>query len=125
MKPRSMHADDSHPILRLVRQITAGEEIRLAPDEELLRRYARNCDHQAFEILVHRHGAMVWRVCCNVLGRSQVAEDAFQATFLVLIRKAQAIARPEHLANWLYGVAHRVALRARRSAARQAARDTL
>src|SRR5262245_22154032 len=120
-----MLADNGHPIVRLVRQIAVAEEIRLAPDDELLRRYAKHDDHQAFEILVHRHGVMVWGVCCNILGRSQAAEDALQATFLVLIRKAKAIARPEHLANWLYGVAHRVALRTRQTAARQAARDML
>ena len=119
-----MHSDGSHPILRLVRQIAAAEEIRLEPDEELLRRYARQGNHQAFEILVHRHGAMVWRVCCNVLGASQAAEDAFQATFLILIRKANSIGQPEKLANWLYGVAHRVAVRARQTIARRAACET-
>src|SRR5262245_36410456 len=118
-----MHPEGSHPILRLVRQLAAAGEVRRVTDDELLRRYARERDEQAFEILVHRHGAMVWRVCCNVLRQSQAAEDAFQATFLILIRKAGSIGQPERLANWLYGVAQRVALRARQTIARRQARE--
>src|SRR5262249_34667978 len=68
----------------------------------------------AFEELVRRHGPMVLRVCQRVLHHAQDAEDAFQATFLVLARKASAISRQELVANWLYGVAYRTALNAKK-----------
>jgi polysaccharide biosynthesis/export protein len=82
-------------------------------DGELLRRFATASDAAAFETLVQRHGPMVLGVCRRVLHDTHTAEDAFQATFLVLVRKARAIRRPELLGNWLYGVAYRVASRAR------------
>ncbi len=73
----------------------------------------------AFEALVQRHGPMVLRVGLDVLGDRHSAEDAFQATFLVLARKAGSIGRPEALGPWLYGVAHRVARKARGQAQRR------
>ena len=69
----------------------------------------------AFEAQVRRHGPMVLRVCRDVLGDPHAVQDAFQATFLVLVRKASVIGGRELLSNWLYGVAHRTALRARRT----------
>jgi len=89
-------------------------------DRELLERFIRNQDEAAFAALVERHGPMVLRVCLRVLGQAQEAEDAFQATFLILVRKAGAIAKPDLLANWLYGVAARTALKARARAVRRA-----
>ncbi len=112
-----------HPILRFIRRIAAAGELRQLPDCQLLQRYAKQKDETAFEVLVKRHGAMVWRVCRGVVGDANAAEDAFQATFLVLVRKASSIGRPELLGNWLYGVAFRVALRARKTLARQQARQ--
>ncbi len=85
----------------------------LAPDRDLLDRFARFNDQQAFAALVRRHGPPVLGVCRRVLRDPHAAEDAFQATFLVLARKAHAIARPKALASWLYGVAVRVACKAR------------
>src|SRR3954469_19807464 len=67
----------------------------------------------AFRVLLHRHGPMVLTVCRRVLGDAHAAEDAFQATFLVLVKKAGSLARPEALPAWLCGVAYRVALKAR------------
>ncbi len=84
-----------------------------ADDAELLRRFVRDRDEAAFELLVWRHGTMVHSVCRRLLRDAHAAEDAFQATFLVLVRKAASVGRGEALAGWLYRVAYRVALRAR------------
>jgi len=95
-------------------------------DEELLGRFVARRDDDAeaaFAALVERYGPMVLGVCRRVLGNRHEAEDAFQATFLVLARKADSIARPERLANWLFGVARRAGLDARARAARRKARE--
>jgi RNA polymerase sigma factor (sigma-70 family) len=92
-------------------------------DEQLLECFVRRRDEAAFEALVRRHGPMVLGVCRRVLGHFQDAEDAFQATFLVLLRKAAAIGRRELLGNWLYGVAYRTALDARAAASRRRTRE--
>lgn len=73
----------------------------------------------AFEALIRRHGPMVMGVCRRVLGDSHLAEDAFQTTFVVLVRKAESLREPELLGNWLHGVAHRVASKARGDAKRR------
>jgi RNA polymerase sigma factor (sigma-70 family) len=82
-------------------------------DPQLLERFVRYRDEAAFECLVRRHGPMVLGVCRRILGRAEDSEDAFQATFLVLMRKAAVIAQPDLLGNWLYGVASRIARKAR------------
>jgi RNA polymerase sigma-70 factor (ECF subfamily) len=88
-------------------------------DKLLLERFARHRDEAAFAALVRRHGPMVLGVCQRVLHNLHDAEDAFQATFLVLVRKSGSLARPELLANWLHGVACRMALNARAEGARR------
>jgi RNA polymerase sigma factor (sigma-70 family) len=86
-------------------------------DGELLARFATTQEPAAFEELLRRHGPMVLRVCQRVLHHSQDAEDAFQATFIVLMHKARRIAQSELLGNWLYGVAYRTALNAKKQRA--------
>jgi RNA polymerase sigma factor (sigma-70 family) len=90
-------------------------------DRELLDQFVREQDPGAFRSLVARHGAAVLRVCRGVLRDPHEAEDAFQATFLVLALKAPVIRDPESLGGWLRGVAHRVAVRARRRVLRRRA----
>src|SRR5262245_36396238 len=92
-------------------------------DRALLDRFASRGDEAAFAALLHRHGPMVLGVCHRLLADPHDAEDAFQATFLVLVRKAGTLADRERVGNWLYGVAHRVAARARAVAARRRARE--
>jgi RNA polymerase sigma factor (sigma-70 family) len=94
-----------------------------ATDGNLLDLYIRHKDEAAFESLVRRHGPMVLGVCRRILSKSHDAEDAFQATFLVLVRKAAGIRPAGMVGNWLYGVAHRTALEARRSAAQRRAKE--
>ena len=89
-------------------------------DGMLLECFVKHREETALEALIRRHGAMVWGVCRRVLANHHDAEDAFQATFLVLVRKASTIQPREMVGNWLYGVARQTALKARaRSATRQ------
>src|SRR3954468_17762104 len=92
-------------------------------DAQLLDGFVRRREEKALEALVRRHAPMVSGVCRRVLGNHQDAEDAFQATFLVLVRKAGCITPRGMVANWLYGVAHRTALKARAMAARRQGRE--
>src|SRR5262245_53035772 len=92
-------------------------------DGQLLEDYLSRRDPAALAALVRRHGPMVWGVCRRVLRSHEDAEDAFQATFLVLVRKATSIVPREMVANWLYGVAHQTALNARVTAARRRERE--
>src|SRR5262245_30222695 len=96
-------------------EIGAGAQAG-AGDGELLDRFVANGDDGAFARLVERHGGTIWRLCRRLLRREQDAEDAYQAAFLVLARKAAAIRRGEAVGSWLYRVAYRVAMKARQSA---------
>jgi serpin B len=112
-----------HPTLALVlrhlRRAARPADAGGPTDGQLLERFALHSDEAAFEALVQRHGPMVWNVCRRVLANHADADDAFQATFLVLVRKAGSIARRESAASWLHGVAYRIALDARAAAARR------
>jgi RNA polymerase sigma factor (sigma-70 family) len=99
---------------------TAGAEVS---DAQLLGDFLERGEEDAFAALLRRHGPMVMGVCRRLLRHHHDAEDAFQATFLVLARKARTIMPREMLSNWLYGVAYRTALEARRVCARHRARE--
>src|SRR5580700_8626189 len=92
-------------------------------DGELLTHFVKHRDDAAFAAVVRRHASMVWGVCRRLLRGHHDAEDAFQATFLVLVRKVATIRDKETVANWLYGVAHQTAVRLRSTAAKRGARE--
>jgi RNA polymerase sigma-70 factor (ECF subfamily) len=92
--------------------------VREASDGHLLERFVAAKDEAAFEGLMHRHGQMVLAVCRRVLSSPQDVEDAFQATFLVLVQKADSMRKQESIAGWLFGVAHKVAARLRQKVAK-------
>jgi RNA polymerase sigma factor (sigma-70 family) len=115
-----MASDHLDGVMHNLRALVAAEGTRGAPDDELLGRYVDARDEAAFAALVQRHGAMVLGVCRHRLRRIQDAEDACQAVFLILARKAASIRQRESLGGWLHGVAYRVA---RDHAARLARRE--
>src|SRR5437879_6516520 len=92
-------------------------------DAELLRRFLTDRDAAAFETLVRRHGQLVLAACRKVLADPADVEDAFQATFLVLVRKAHTIRWRDNIGGWLYGVVHRVAVHARAAKQRRRVRE--
>src|SRR5215475_1370820 len=92
-------------------------------DGQLLARFIEQRDQAAITALVQRHGPMVWGVCRRILRHHHDAEDAFQASFLVLVRKAASIRQREMTANWLYGVAHQTAMKARALRAKRRTRE--
>jgi RNA polymerase sigma factor (sigma-70 family) len=94
-----------------------------ASDAELLQRFLARQDEEAFAALLQRHGPMVWSVCRRVLRHTEDAEDAFQATFLVLLHRAGSIQKRSAVGSWLYGVAYRIAARAREATARRQMRE--
>jgi RNA polymerase sigma factor (sigma-70 family) len=113
------------PVLHYIRDIVRRASSADVPDAQLLDQFIASRDEAAFAALVNRHGPMVLAVCRRKLGQIHDAEDAFQATFLVLARKAAKIGRPELVGNWLYGVACRTAAKARTNARKREARERL
>jgi RNA polymerase sigma factor (sigma-70 family) len=99
-------------LLDYLRRLVSSEATDCS-DEELLERFALERDEMAFESLLHRYGPLVWSICHRILTQEHAAEDAFQATFLVLVRKAGSVSKKASIRSWLHGVALRVALRAR------------
>jgi len=107
---------------RLRKTVLRRDEDSLS-DGQLLDSFVRTRDEAAFAALVRRHGPMVWGVCLRIVGRAADAEDAFQATFLILVRKAAAVKPREAVGNWLYGVARHAALKARTACSKVRARE--
>jgi RNA polymerase sigma factor (sigma-70 family) len=110
-------------VFQHLRKAVRRGEVEGITDGQLLKRFLDGRDERAFEALVLRHGPMVLGVCRRVLANAHDAEDAFQAAFLVLVRKAGSIGKAELLGNWLYGVAYRTALEAKGKTARRRSRE--
>jgi len=121
-----MPASVMSQVVRRLRGAIAHRDVAELTDGQLLALYIERRDDATFEGLVRRHGAMVLGVCRRLLRHAQHAqdaEDAFQATFLVLVRKAESIRPQDMVGNWLYGVAYQTALRARSAAGRRAVHE--
>src|SRR6516165_6936263 len=98
-----------HSLIDYLRRAAAPEAGAEASDAQLLQRYASAQDEAAFDLLAWRHAGMVLGVCRRVLGDAHEAEDALQATFLILARKAASVAGYRSVGGWLHTVAYRVA----------------
>ena len=109
-------------VIQLVRSTTLPDETSVS-DGQLLDQFIEHQDEFAFAALVRRHSPMIWGVCRRIVGHHHEAEDAFQATCLVLARKAPSIRPREMVANWLFGVAQRTALKAKTMAAKRHTRE--
>src|SRR5262249_8323774 len=114
-----MDAANNRPLVRQLRYLVASWKEDHRSDVELLSAFERNQDEMAFSTIVGRHADLVWGVCLRVLRNRADAEDAFQATFLRLVRDAGRVRNPEALASWLYRAAHCCAIDLRRSIIRQ------
>src|SRR5262245_32608963 len=112
-------------ILQHVRELAASDEADGLTDRELLERYTAAREPGAFEALLKRHGPLVLGVCRRVLANRADAEDAFQATFLILAQKAGSIRKRASLGSWLHGVAYRIAAKVRARSALRARHEAL
>jgi RNA polymerase sigma factor (sigma-70 family) len=112
-------------VINYLRRTLCADAHAGAPDEQLLEQFVAQRDEAAFAALLRRHGPMVWGVCRRLLTHHQDAEDAFQATFLVLAGKAASIRRRKLVANWLFGVARRAALNVRAMRTRRTRQEQL
>ena len=117
-----MPSDSLKEIVRQLR-VAAGRDGVGPTDGELLTRFLNRRDEDAFAALVGRHAPMVWGVCRRLIHNPHDAEDAFQATFLVLVQKAATVVPREMVANWLHGVAQQTAVRLRSTAAKRGWRE--
>src|SRR5262249_33633680 len=104
-------------VVQYVRRLAKASSDDSTTDQELLASYAAERDESAIAAVVERHGRLVWRVCRRALGNTPDAEDVFQATFLVLIRKARTMRWQSSVAGWLFEVASRLAKETKRKAA--------
>jgi RNA polymerase sigma factor (sigma-70 family) len=118
MTPRTLH-----PLVHFLHRLGPPPGDDHASDGQLVARFALGRDERAFATLLQRHGPLVWGLCRRWLSHPQDAEDAFQATFLLLVRKAGSLRNREAVGSWLYGVAYRIARRACLRGRRQKSRE--
>jgi RNA polymerase sigma factor (sigma-70 family) len=111
------------PVVRHIHKLAGEGQAEELSDTDLLNRFVRERDERAFAALLRRHGALVWSACYSVLQHRQDAEDAFQATFLLLARQAGSIRSTQAVASWLYRIAYRVAVKARQNMTRRRSRE--
>jgi RNA polymerase sigma factor (sigma-70 family) len=114
-----------HSLLHLIRRVLHDPGEGSCPDQLLLQRYLTDRSETAFEVILRRHGPMVLDVCRSMLPNEADVEDAFQATFLILAKKAKSIRRESSLAGWLHGVAYRVACKSQTEFARRQKHEAL
>jgi polysaccharide export outer membrane protein len=112
-----------HNFLYHLASLAGAQALAEATDGDLLARFAGQRDPAAFNLLLRRHGPMVLNVCRRVLGQAEDAEDVFQATFLLLAQKAASIHKRDAVGSWLYGVAYRLASKARAQRQRRQAHE--
>ena len=110
-------------VVRHLRRAVLRQDAAGRTDGQLLASFIEQNDEAAFDTLIRRHGPMVFGVCCRIVRNHHDAEDAFQATFLVLARKASSVRPRERVANWLHGVALRTAMRVRTMTAKRRGRE--
>jgi RNA polymerase sigma factor (sigma-70 family) len=120
-----MSQTQTGPLLQHLDDLLDAHTARQRTDRELLQRFAGDRDEAAFTALVQRHGRLVLGVCRRVLRHEQDAEDAFQATFLVLARKGACLRNGDVLGSWLHGIAYRIAMNVRRAAGRRRRREEM
>jgi RNA polymerase sigma factor (sigma-70 family) len=123
-EPIDMPTSLSDRLIAPLRRLALARDPHPRTDGQLLSAFVSSHDSVAFEAIVRRHGPMVLGVCRRVIGDPHAADDAFQAVFVVLVRRAAAVRPREQLANFLFGVAYRVALKARSQIARRRTRET-
>jgi RNA polymerase sigma factor (sigma-70 family) len=114
---------DAGTILRHIRTLIDTQATRGLTDGQLLQRFVARREETAFGALMQRHGRLVWQVCANILHQEQDIEDAFQATFMILARRAASICQGDSVGSWLYGVAYRVAMKAKKTSAKRRERE--
>src|SRR5262245_8831582 len=122
---RAMPSRRTSSVLGHIRKVAAAQLARDLPDRNLLEAFVARRDEAGFAALVRRHGPMVLGLCRRILGNEQDAEDAMQATFLVLSRQAHSLRPEKSLVGWLYSVAYRTAQKARVAAARRRRHERL
>jgi RNA polymerase sigma factor (sigma-70 family) len=118
-----MATRETKRLVQYLRRVALRQDGTALTDGQLLSSFIECRDEAAFVDLVRRHGPMVWGVCRRLLFNHHDAEDAFQATFLVLVRKAASVVPREMIANWLHGVAQQTAWKARTMTVRRKARE--
>src|SRR5437660_354165 len=112
-----------HLVLRHLRRIAGTKPTDALTDCQLLERFTSRCDEAAFAALVERHGTLIHAVCGRILGHAPDVDDVFQATLIVLARKARSLRWHESVGPWLHAVAFRLAQRAKADAARRRERE--